>query len=157
MKKSFLFVIIIFLLHLTACSAIDQPNNDAIGSGLKEGKEVELQMTINNQEIIVKWENNTSVAALKEIVKTQPLVIETSRYGGFEQVGSLGQSIKSSDQRQTTEIGDIMLYASINITIFFGSNTWSYTKLGHIENLSDAEIKTLLNVTKTTMIIEAIN
>ena len=65
-------------------------------------------MTINNQEIIVKWENNTSVAALKEIVKTQPLVIETSRYGGFEQVGSLGQSIKSSDQRQTTEIGDIM-------------------------------------------------
>lgn len=66
-----------------------------------------------------------------------------SMYGGFEQVGSLGKSITSSDIRITTNPGDIVLYSSNQIVIFYDSNTWSYTKLGHI-NLSKSELTDLL-------------
>ena len=32
--------------------------------------------------------------------------------------------------------GDILLYNDTNIVIMIGDNSWSYTKLGHIENAS---------------------
>ena len=66
------------------------------------------------------------------------------QYGGFEQVGPIGQSIVSNDKRITTAPGDIVLYSSNQIVIFFGNNTWEYTKLGHI-NLSDSVLNNLLN------------
>ncbi len=66
------------------------------------------------------------------------------RYGGFEQVGSLGRTIKSADRQMTTNPGDIVLYSSNQIVMFFGSNSWSYTKLGHI-NLSQSELVELLD------------
>ena len=56
-----------------------------------------------------------------------------SRYGGFEQVGSLPQSFSRSDAQMTTQPGDIVLYSGNQLVIFFGSNSWSYTRLGHIE------------------------
>jgi intein-encoded DNA endonuclease-like protein len=66
-----------------------------------------------------------------------------SKYGGFEQVGSIGSTLPSSDTRITTSPGDIVLYSSNQVVIFYESNTWSYTKLGHI-NLSKSELKDLL-------------
>ena len=66
-----------------------------------------------------------------------------SMYGDFEQVGSLEKTIISDDERITTSPGDIVLYSSNQIVIFYGSNTWSYTKLGHI-NLSKSELTNLL-------------
>ena len=71
------------------------------------------------------------------------LTINMSKYGGFEQVGSIGSTLPSSDTRITTNPGDIVLYSSNQIVIFYDSNTWSYTKLGHI-NLSKSELTDLL-------------
>lgn len=66
-----------------------------------------------------------------------------SKYGGFEQVGSIGSTLPSADTRITTNSGDIVLYSSNQIVLFYDSNTWSYTKLGHI-NLSKSELTDLL-------------
>ena len=41
--------------------------------------------------------------------------------------------------------GDIVLYSGNQLVIFFGSNSWSYTRLGHIEGLSTNELTTLLD------------
>ena len=68
-----------------------------------------------------------------------------SRYGGFEQVGSLSQSFSRNDVQTTTQPGDIVLYSGNQLVIFFGSNSWSYTQLGHIEGLSTDELTTLLD------------
>ena len=68
-----------------------------------------------------------------------------SRYGGFEQVGSLPQSFSRSDAQMTTQPGDIVLYSGNQLVIFFGSNSWIYTRLGHIEGLSTDELTTLLD------------
>ena len=71
------------------------------------------------------------------------LTINMSKYGGFEQVGSIGSTLPSTDTRITTSPGDIVLYSSNQIVIFYDSNTWSYTKLGHI-NLSRSELTDIL-------------
>ena len=71
--------------------------------------------------------------------------VSASRYGGFEQVGSLPQSFSRSDAQMTTQPGDIVLYSGNQLVIFFGSNSWSYTRLGHIEGLSTDELTTLLD------------
>ena len=65
-----------------------------------------------------------------------------SKYGGFEQVGSIGSTLSSSGTRITTSPGDIVLYSSNQIVLFYDSNTWSYTKLGYI-NLSKSELTDL--------------
>lgn len=67
-----------------------------------------------------------------------------SPYGGFEQVGGLGTTLPSNDVNTTTDPGDIVLYSSSNIVVFFGSNSWAYTRLGHIEGKSDGELRDLL-------------
>lgn len=118
-------------------------SKEEIGNWLDEKiqKEENMKLSVDKQELDVVWENNASVKAIKNLC---PLSINMHQYGGFEQVGSIGQSIVSNDKRITTAPGDIVLYSSNQIVIFFGSNTWEYTKLGHI-NLSDSALNNLLN------------
>lgn len=111
-----------------------------------------LQMTIGNTPVSVDWEDNESVQALKEFCSNQPLMIQMSRYGGFEQVGSIGTDLPQNDVRTTTSSGDIVLYSGNQMVVFYGSNTWAYTRLGHITDKTQAELTELLsngNVTIT--------
>lgn len=117
-----------------------------------EVKDLVMKMTINHTPVTVEWEENEAVAALCEAVKDNPLTINMSMYGGFEQVGSLGMSLPQSDTRITTDPGDIVLYSGDQMVIFYGSNTWAYTRLGHITDKTQAELTQLLsngNVTIT--------
>ena len=100
-------------------------------------------LMIGSTEVPVVWEDNASVEELKKLAESG-LSIQMSKYGGFEQVGPIGQRIPDSDKKITTSPGDIVLYSGNQIVIFYGSNTWSYTKLGKI-NLSKNELKELLS------------
>jgi hypothetical protein len=107
-------------------------------------EELTMMLRIDNAEISVRWEDNESVEALKDLIREAPLTINMSMYGGFEQVGSLGTSLPRNDAQTTTEAGDIVLYSGSQIVVFYGSNSWAYTKLGHVE-LSAAEMSDLLS------------
>ena len=111
-----------------------------------------LTMRIGDTTVTVDWEDNESVAALRELVKDKPLTIQMSMYGGFEQVGSLGTSLPRNDSQTTTAAGDIVLYSGNQIVVFYGSNSWAYTRLGHVTDKTAAEMAELLgngNVTIT--------
>ncbi len=111
-----------------------------------------LQMSIGGTPVAVAWEDNEAVEALRELCKDQALTIEMSMYGGFEQVGSIGSTLPQSDVQTTTSAGDIMLYSGDQMVVFYGSNTWAYTPLGHITDKTQAELTQLLsngNVTLT--------
>ena len=103
----------------------------------------EMVLMINGTEVPVIWEDNDSVKELAEI-SDGSLAIEMSMYGVFEQVGPIGRSITTEDEQITTAPGDIMLYSGDQIVIFYGSNTWSYTRLGGID-LPEQEIADLLS------------
>ena len=99
-----------------------------------------MRLLIGETEVPVTWENNASVEALKEL---RPITIQMSMYGGFEQVGSIGQSIVRNDVQTETSYGDIVLYSGNQIVIFYGSNSWAYTRLGHVD-LSQQEMREML-------------
>ena len=103
-----------------------------------------IELKVNDNVVAVEWENNASVEALRNLIKDSPLTIKMSQYGGFEQVGSLGTSITRNDVQTTTQPGDIVLYSGNQIVIFYGSNSWAYTRLGKISGMSEQEIKNLL-------------
>lgn len=94
-----------------------------------------IHLMIDGTEVPVTWEENASVEDLKALL---PLTVKMSMYGGFEQVGPIGQSIVKDDKQITTEPGDIVLYSGDQIVIFYGSNSWAYTKLGHIDQSQEA-------------------
>lgn len=99
-----------------------------------------IKLLIGKRQVPVTWEDNASVDALKDLL---PLTIPMSMYEDFEQVGPIGQTIPSDDQEMSTECGDIVLYSGDQIVLFYGSNFWEYTKLGHI-SLSKQEMTDLL-------------
>lgn len=103
-------------------------------------EESSMRLLIGETEVPVTWENNESVEALRELL---PLTIQMSMYGGFEQVGPIGQRIVRDDKQTTTNYGDIVLYSGNQIVVFYGSNSWAYTRLGHID-LSQQEMRDLL-------------
>ena len=157
MKKLLIFLLTIISITLTSCgnsnstptpttdepsTTITTPSDDNQTTKEDETANMKLTLKIDGIEIDVIWADNDSVKALKNLAK-DGLTINMSKYGGFEQVGSIGSTLPSSDIRITTNPGDIFLYSSNQIVIFYDSNTWSYTKLGHI-NLSKSELTDLL-------------
>ena len=104
---------------------------------------------IDGREVPVEWENNKAV---QELEKQGNITVEMSMYGGFEQVGSLGRRYPSQDRHIRTKNGDIVLYSSDQLVVFYGSNSWSYTKLGRMK-LPAAEVKELLSNGNVTITI----
>ena len=104
------------------------------------GGSEDMKLYINSEEVPVTWENNASVEELKTML---PLTMQMSMYGGFEQVGSIGSSLTRDDEQITTDYGDIVLYSGNQIVVFYGSNSWAYTRLGHID-MTKEELNELL-------------
>ena len=147
MKKIYIVWLCLFLIFLSGCSISNESETQetfVTEMTEKDNNEYfEMKLYIGDTEVPVTWEDNDSVKTIMDMVSDQPLTIQMSMYGGFEQVGELGQNIIRDDKQITTNPGDIVLYAGNNIVIFYGSNSWAYTRLGHI-NLSDDQLKDLL-------------
>lgn len=124
-------------------------------AALEEEEIVEMKMSINGTAVDVSWENNASVKELAKMAGNGPVTIETEPYGGFEQVGPIGATLPSSDTNIKTKAGDIMLYTSSQMVIFYGSNSWAYTRLGRITDKSDSELRELLGGDGVTVTITA--
>lgn len=109
----------------------------------ESSKEKTMVLKIGEKVVPVTWEENDSVTDLKALAQ-EGLTIEMTMYGGFEQVGPIGKSISRDDVQTDTSSGDIVLYSGNQIVIFYGSNSWAYTRLGKI-SLSENEMKDLLS------------
>lgn len=108
-------------------------------------KELQMKLFINDSEVSVTWEDNESVKALKDLAGSEGIEINMSMYGGFEQVGPIGQSLPINDEQITTQAGDIVLYSGDQIVVFYGSNSWSYTSLGKIDDKTAEELEVMLS------------
>ena len=114
-----------------------------------------LALSINGTVLDVQWEENETVAELLAYVQNENITVNTTIYGGFEQVGSLPQRFSRNDAQMTTGPGDIVLYSGNQLVLFFGSNSWSYTKLGHINGMSAEELSELLGADSAVVEIKA--
>ena len=105
----------------------------------EENSEMKIIVHVNGQNFTATLEENAAADALVDMMEQGPVTIQMSDYSGFEKVGPLGTSLPTSNQQTTTQAGDIVLYQGNQIVIFYGSNSWSYTRLGHIDDLSGWE------------------
>ena len=109
--------------------------------------------TIMAQEIYITIDGVTKTATLVDNSATQelmmklqssPVTVTLNSSGGFEIWGALGFSLPTSNEQVYAQPGDIVLYNGSNICMFYGTNSWSYTRLGHIDNLSESELRSFL-------------
>ena len=105
----------------------------------EENSEMQMNVQVVSSTFTATLEENEAVDALVEMMEQGPVTIQMSDYSGFEKVGPLGTSLPTSNQQTTTQAGDIVLYQGNQIVMFYGSNSWSYTRLGHIDDLTGWE------------------
>ena len=137
MIKKILPIILIFLVGGIILMLIFNKNND---TKLEENK---IFLTIDNTKLEVILEDNNATKELVKRLKEEDIIILGKEYGGFEKVGPLGFDLPKDDKKITTKPGDIVLYEGSNISLFYNSNSWSYTKIGHI-NIEQEKLQTIL-------------
>lgn len=103
-----------------------------------------IQLTISGTTLPVLIEDNVATRALVAALRDGAITYTARDYGGFEKVGALGRSLPTSDTDITTQAGDVILYNGDNIVLFYGSNSWSYTRLGKIQYKTLNELKSFL-------------
>ena len=113
---------------------------------------MKLKLSVNGTELTAALADSTAAKELADKLKDGPVTVALNEYGGFEKVGKLPWALTKTDESIVTEAGDIMLYQGNQMTIFYNANSWSYTKLGHIENITGEELASLFgdgNITVT--------
>ncbi len=105
----------------------------------EENMDGKMIVEVGGSRFTATLESNGAVDALVEMMEENPVTIQMSDYSGFEKVGSLGTNLPTSNRQTTTQAGDIVLYQGNQIVMFYGSNSWSYTRLGRIDDLTGWE------------------
>lgn len=152
MRQSLLFLCCLMsVVSLAACDvnmenqepsvslSVSTPAGIENEKGTEENTKMKMNVQIGENTFSASLEENDAAAAFIEMIREAPVVIQMDDYSGFEKVGALGTSLPTSNQQTTAQSGDIVLYNGNQIVIFYGSNSWSYTRLGKIDNLSGWE------------------
>ena len=93
-----------------------------------------LKITVGDYALSATFEDNSSAEAFQALLAQGPVTVEMEDYGGFEKVGPLGTALPRNDTQITTQPGDVILYQGDQITIYYGTNTWSFTRLARIDD-----------------------
>lgn len=97
-------------------------------------------ITAGDTTFTAVFADNSSAQALKELLEQGDLTLSMSDYGGFEKVGSLGSQLPQNNEQITTSPGDVILYQGSSITIYYDTNSWNFTRLGKIEDVTKEEL-----------------
>ena len=140
LKRVLLFSLCILVLSgLVGCRETEITDKSVI-----DDEKEYMKLYFNDTEIPVIWEDNQTVQELMEEAGKGDIVVQMSMYSDNEQVGSLGKSYTKNDEQITTYSGDIVLYSGDKIVVFYGSNSWAYTKLGKM-NIQESDVTELLS------------
>ena len=143
-KHVLLLAVLAVVMALSACGKARPQVGTEREQAIQEETE-DMQMKIGETPVTVAWEDNASVEALRALCADGPLTIQLHMYGGFEQVGDIGESLTRDDTQTTTQAGDIVLYSGDQMVVFYGSNSWAYTRLGHITDQDADGMRALLS------------
>ena len=161
-----LLVAFLFLFSMTACQSQDAPDNsmstapsvseEAAESALletdqnEEGSEIHdtqestedntMNVIVGDTTFTATLADNSSAQALVELLQEGPLTIEMSDYGNMEKVGPIGQTLPANNEQIITEPGDIILYQSNSLVIYYDTNSWNFTRIGKINDVTREEL-----------------
>lgn len=107
-------------------------------------KSLAMTIQVNNHKLICDLLDNSSTRALMNILSEGNITYEAHDYGNFEKVGNIGHKLPSNNENITTQPGDVILYQGDNLCIYYNTNTWNFTRMGKIRNISQQELKSIL-------------
>ena len=154
-----LFCTLLAVLDLTACgggtlpTTVDPPPPQETSTEqdtpvsppsteTEDGQEEHtLIITVGEQQFYATFADNSSAEEFQQLLAQGPLTIQMEDYGGFEKVGPLGTTLTRNDESITTQPGDVILYQGNQITIYYGTNTWSFTRLATIDDPTDLQAR----------------
>ena len=97
-------------------------------------EEPTLKITIGAHTFSASFADNPSAEEFQALLAQGPVTIEMEDYGGFEKVGPLGATLTRCDEAITTQPGDVILYQGNQITIYYATNSWRFTRLAKIND-----------------------
>ena len=112
---------------------------------MAQTRQEKLYITIDGVTKTATMVDNAATQELVARLKQAPVTVTLNSSGGFEIWGALGFSLTTSNVQVNAQPGDIVLYNGSNICMFYGTNSWNYTRLGHIDSLSEGELRTFLH------------
>ena len=115
------------------------PEDETAGNG-----ETMFYAHIEDRVLTIRPEDNSSAEALLALLEQGDLTVSMHDYGGFEKVGPLGTTLPTNDERITTEAGDVILYQGNQITLYYDTNSWNFTRLGRVQELTPEQIRDAL-------------
>ena len=115
---------------------------------------IQITSETGSNKLSATLSGNSSATAFYELLKKAPVTIKMRDYGNFEKVGSLGDSLPRNDTQITTSAGDIILYQGNQITIYYDTNSWNFTRLGKVDELTQTELKKILGKSDVTAVFE---
>ncbi|MCR5622478.1 MAG: hypothetical protein K6G18_11580 [Treponema sp.] len=116
------------------------------------GIKIDITSDIGNYTLTATLADNSSAKAFYELLQKSPVTVKMHDYGSFEKVGPLPQSLPRNDTKITTRSGDIILYQGNQITIYYDVNSWNFTKLGKVENVTQDGLKQILGKGNVTAV-----
>ena len=143
MKHVLLFLAVVLL---TGCSK----DSEVMAQTMTQ----KLYITIDGKTLSVELVDNAATQTLVAALQEGDITYEAHDYGGFEKVGALGRSLPTNDTQTTTQAGDVILYNGNQIVLFYGSNSWSYTRLGRMEYSSQAELESFLKAGQGNVMVK---
>lgn len=115
-----------------------------LSKGIELTNANKIAIAVNGHTLTATLSDNSSSKAFLELLSKAPVTIEMHDYGNFEKVGPLGTTLPRNDEQITTQAGDLILYQGNQITIYYDTNSWSFTRLGRIDNITQNELKEIL-------------
>ena len=112
-----------------------------------------LLLEVNGQTLEAELEENQAAQALIKLIGEDGLKLELEEYGGFEKVGPLPENLPANDEQMDAKPGDIVLYQGNQLSLFYGENSWSYTKLGHVKDRNGTLLREILGEGDVSVIL----
>lgn len=137
------YLLLVATMLFASCSAADETKAETPAHPTAINSQT-MNITIDGVTHAASLTDNAATNALVEKLRQGPVTVSLNTNGNFEIWGSLGFSLPTSDEYINGQPGDVVLYNGSNICIFYGNNSYSYTRLGKIEGLSAAELKAFL-------------
>lgn len=169
MKRAAAWLLPLFVLCLIGCGASQSAETaphktetppkqeiEAPESELREEQEMadRIKFTVGEQSFFAHPAENASADELMELLKEGAVTMSASNYGGFEKVCALGTNLTAHDVQTTTQVGDIMLYNGDQVVIFYGSNSWAYTRLAWVAEEDIPNLQSILSGGETEVLME---
>lgn len=151
MKKKFIYLLLLIFL-VTGCNNSflnNKKSNENLDNNINNNEKVSeeqvlnINVVINNKTYSVSIEDNETT---KEFLDMLPLTLKMNDLNNNEKYYYLDKSLKTNSYNpKTIKSGDVMLYGNNCLVVFYDSfkTSYSYTKIGHIENMPKLDSNTI--------------